>query len=437
MISVKIRMDWLIIVAFLATILSFRTALASSDETLFMSFEAEFNYWTYYSKRPGVKAFAIGPFGNHATALQGGTQKQANSFALSACNRNVASDASYFHVKIKTKCVIFAEGDRLLLEAPWGSNGWQAPALGVDHPLLFGRVSRVHYEKPLKGIVIQLHGCDGLGGDLAAKVWGKYLNSLGFNFFGPNSFSDPRPEAICGVVPLSKRKVDVEIMRIRLAQTLRSIQQLKSEKPDVPIYVWGHSEGAFVAMALEAKVSGVILSGEECDAYALPFAIPESVPILFIYGDHDPYFNGVKLPLSQEKLAMCQKYIGNRKLDAVVVKNAAHFLRPWRPEVSEAFSRFLTGSKVALPLEAQHVSIDLSSEAKNFMIQYSKFGKHKAFAAHPDGTVESVSDVDYKTDAENFAAFQCDFDRGINPFVDGKHSCTLQDVDGVPSPAKP
>jgi hypothetical protein len=410
--------------------------IAAGNEEPFVSFVAELNYWTDYGKRPGAKAFAIGPYGNFSTAWQIGDQNKANASALASCNRSVAEDASRFHTKIKGKCVVFAEGDKLLRTAPWSGVGWQAPAIGPDHPLFSGRELGLHDAKPIRGILVQLHGCDGIGGDLAAKAWGKYLNSLRFNFFEPDSFAEPRPKGMCGNIALSERKTDDAIMRIRLAQTQRSIQELKSENPGVPIYIWGHSEGAFVAMALQTKVNGIILSGEECDAYGLPIAIPEEVPILFIYGEFDPYFAGVRLPLTQKKLAKCQKYIGNRKLDTVVVKNAAHFLRPWRQEVAEAFSRFLTGAKIAPLPEAQHLAVSLSSEGIGFMVKYSKLGKHKAFAAHPDGTFNSVSGVDYVVDAEHFAALQCDFDRGVNAFAEGKHSCTIQDVDGVASPTK-
>jgi dienelactone hydrolase len=435
-ISIPVSCRTFMLGAILAIVLNLQTALASKDEAPFVSFEAQFSYWTSYAKQGGFKSFAIGPYGSFATAFRGRTQKQANSNALASCSQNVAADARYFKVRIKSKCTIFAEGDNILLPELWGASKWQTPAVGPDKPLNTGRAFRFYGGKPVSGILLLLHGCDGTGGGIVGKVWGKYLNSLGFSMFMPNSFADPRPEAICGVTPLAKRKASAEIMQIRLSQTLRSIDRIKSENPGVPLFVWGHSEGAFVAMSLASQVSGVIVSGEECDAYALPIATPENVPVMFIYGESDPYFDGVDLPLTPRKVEKCRNFIGKRKLDVVLVKNAAHYLRPWRPEVAESFSRFLIGRKIPPPAQAQHLAINLSPEGISFMNEHKSFRKHKAIAAHPDGAIASFSDVDYRIDAENFAAFQCDFDRGVNPFIEGKHTCTIQIVDDKLSPTK-
>jgi hypothetical protein len=420
----------------LAILLSSKIARASDVESAFVSFEAQFAYATHYVDQKGAKSFAIGPCGNFATGFDKSSQKRANSRALASCNKSVANDAAFFSVKIKAKCVLFAEADNILLPGLWEPSKWQAPAIGVDKPLNTGSAFRYHGDKPTKGILLVLHGCDRNSGGIVNKVWGKYINSLGLSLFIPSSFADPRPEAICGVTPLKKRKESAEIMRIRLSQAIRNIERIKSENPSLPIFVWGHSEGSFVAMALESQVNGVILSGEECDAYGLPIATPENVPVLLIYGESDPFFNGVELPLTLKKLQKCAAFLGKRNYNIAIVKKSAHYIRPWRPEVAEAFSKFLTGTIIPPPTAAKHLLLPLSVEGEADMVDHKSRGKHKAIAVHSDGTFASYWDVDYKIDAENFAAFDCDFRRGVDPFITGEHTCSIQVVDDVVSPSK-
>ena len=398
----------------------------------FLSFEAEVAYWSDYVRRGGAKAFAIGPFGAYGWSWSYRSQKEANKQALKTCQGTINKYALWYKQKIKGTCSIFAEGERAVLPAPWGKGLWQTPAEGPDLPLTKG-VTYIYTAGPAKGVVLALHGCDGLGAEAYNKVWATYFNSLKFNFFAPNSFADVRPGSICGGNDLALQEQESEIIRKRVAQTHRSIVELRKKFPGLPIYVWGHSEGSAVAKVLNAKVAGIIASGDICDRYGMPLPSPPGVPILFIFGENDSFSTDGKLPITPKSVARCKRYLGGRKLNAVIVKDAKHDIWPWRPEVAKAFSKFLTGAEVPLPAPPLRVAIELPGPPKAELPRYAAAGAHKAFAVHPDGAYSWVGDMGFATDAENWAAYDCGFVRYTNPFIDGKHSCTIQMLENVTS----
>ena len=72
-----------------------------------------------------------------------------------------------------------------------------------DQALRFG-------DEPRRGVVLYLHGCDGLGGTQLftwAGDWIRYLTTRGFLVVAPNSFADPRPGQSCQLPYLRKERL--------------------------------------------------------------------------------------------------------------------------------------------------------------------------------------------------------------------------------------
>ena len=204
---------------------TFQGNVFAADQEAFLGFDAEYHYRTEYSRMKGHKAFAIGPQTGYNYSWGYRSSKEAANSAIKLCNRWVAQQKKY---GIAGKCRLLALGDKLLIKDPWIGSAWQEPAKGEDIPLNKGP-QRFYAERSARGIVLHVHGCDGLGWNRYAEIWGSYFNALGFNFFAPDSFAEPRPVAVCGSDWRTRGRDKAIIMKLRLAQTLRSIAELKKK----------------------------------------------------------------------------------------------------------------------------------------------------------------------------------------------------------------
>ena len=99
---------------------------------------------------------------------------------------------------------------------------------------------------------------------------------------------------------------------------------------------------------INADVAGIIASGDECDAGGMRIAAPASVPVLYLFGENDPFVEGSKLPLTDKEMQKCRKYVRNKKTKIVIVKNNKHDIWPWRPEVAKAMSEFIGAKPFSL-----------------------------------------------------------------------------------------
>ncbi len=193
------------------------------------------------------------------------------------------------------KCRLLALDSKLQIKDPWIGSAWQKLAAGDDVPLLKGAKSvdtEVYGAPILQGNVLYVHACNGLAWNRNADIWDSYFTALGYNYFAPDSFAEPRPAAVCGDAWRTRAKDQTIILKLRVDQTLRSIAELKMRYPDLPIYVWGHSEGGAVVKYINADVAGIIASGDECDVGGMRIAAPASVPVLYLFGENDPFVEG-------------------------------------------------------------------------------------------------------------------------------------------------
>ena len=116
-------------------------------------------------------------------------------------------------------------------------------------------------------------------------------------------------------------------------------------------------KAAAIVKYLNADVAGIIASGDECDAGGMRIAAPASVPVLYLFGENDPYVEGSKLPLTDKDMQKCRKYVRNKKTKIVIVKNNKHDIWPWRPEVAKAMSEFIGAKPFSLAKLGQRKSL--------------------------------------------------------------------------------
>ncbi len=140
---------------------------------------------------------------------------------------------------------------------------------------------------PERGVVLHLHGCDGIRGDPWIRDWARFFAARGYFIVAPDSFAeDERPPLSCQ--PPFPNKT--EIYKLRYAQTKLAIAKIRERFPGKHILIWGHSEGGAVANTIDIPVEGIITTGYQC-GYRLSgrTRVSEETPLLAIIGTRDPY----------------------------------------------------------------------------------------------------------------------------------------------------
>ncbi|MDP1700533.1 MAG: hypothetical protein Q8L53_06170 [Aestuariivirga sp.] len=398
----------------------------AADQEAFLGFDAEYHYRTEYSHMKGHKAFAIGPQTGYGYSWGNRSSKEAENSAIKFCNKWVVQQKKH---GITGKCRLYAVDSKLIVKDPRIGLAWHEPAAGADIPLSKGPQS-FHIGRVPRGIVLHLHGCNGMGWNRYAEIWGSYFNALGYDFFAPDSFAEPRPAEVCGSAWRTRARDQTIILKLRVAQTLRSIAELRKRYPGLPIYVWGHSEGGSIVKYLSVEVAGIISSGDECDASGLRIAAPASVPVLYLLGENDPSVEGIKLPLTDKGVQKCRKYVRNKKTKIVIIKNSKHDIWPWRPEVAKAMSEFVGAETFTLAQSRPAEKLTLSGQQISAKALYQKSRGHRAFAANTNGTFSWVSEWEFAEDAQQFTLYDCARYEHINVFKLSKHVCSVIDADG-------
>ena len=182
--------------------------------------------------------------------------------------------------------------------------------------------------------------------------------------------------------------------------------------------------------AIEAKLDGIIVSGDGCGVFSMPVAATSNVPFLYVLGAMDTYVEGMKYPFTEKSLHVCQKLMGKRKWKAAVVQNNGHAIWPWRETAAKAIAKFVGGSwRKTEPLPKTE-KITFTTDAKSELEIYRKNFGHKAFAISPNGKYAWTKDWGYAEDAAQSALYECAKRHAIDIFATGRHQCVLVDVDG-------
>jgi hypothetical protein len=417
--------NWIALIATLAILLAGDFAYA--DESNLPTLETEYYFRKVYPTKSKHKAMAVGLGGSFGGSWNYGSDKEAAKNAIATCRKGFAR--LKHKVGTDSKCRLAVVGNKLQGKDALSLANWQVAATGVDQPLSSG-VRFLVPDGNARGILLYVHGCGGMDTWDYNSIWGSFYNSLGLDFYAPNSFADTRPRTVCGNHEDNGLHLVSEVYRLRMSQTHRTIDKLRRDNPGKPIYLWGHSEGSLIVQAIEAKVDGIIVSGDECGVFGLPVAAAPNVPFLFVLGAMDTYVEGMKYPFTEKSLQKCQKQMGKRKWKVAVIQDNGHAIWPWRETAAKAIAKFVGGTwRKTEPLPATD-KITLTTDAKLEFGLYSKRFRHKAFAISPDGKYAWTKAWEYAEDAAQSALYECAKRHAADIFETGRHHCVLVDVDG-------
>ena len=234
-------------------------AQAVNDPNFHISAIAEFYADHVYSKKPGHKALSVGPGGYWADTTGQSTANKAKTGALYACNKVLRT--APFKSLSKQQCVIFdIDGKRTGAASPIGVP-FGTVLDGPDFPLL--TAFKLLPKAKARGTVLFIHGCNqprDIGGWMHS--WASFYQAAGYRFFAPNSFADVREPALCGSPGEKGIDQQTRILKLRIAQTRRSLASLREQFPDDPIYVHGQSEGGYVVPGARGESCGYHCHGQ-------------------------------------------------------------------------------------------------------------------------------------------------------------------------------
>jgi hypothetical protein len=416
---------WIILFAALAV--SLASTNARADEGKLPILEAEYYFRKVYPTLQKHKAMAVGLSGSFSASWDYGSDKEAAKHAVASCRKDFTRltrrDGN------ESNCRLAVVGNKPLEEDVLSLASWQVAAPGIDQPLSKGERFLVPNGKA-RGILIYVHGCDGMASKEYNSTWGSFYNSLGLDYYAPDSFGDVRPRTVCGRQVDNGFHLTSEVYRLRIAQTHRTIEKLRKENPGKPIYLWGHSEGGLIVQAIEAKVAGIIVSGNECGVFNMPVAAASNVPFLYVLGAMDTYIDGVKYPFTEKSLQGCQKLMGKRKWKVAVIPDNGHTIWPWRETAAKAIAKFAGGTWRNIEPLPKTEKIEFTPDIKRELEIYRKNFGHKAFAVSPDGRFAWNRDMGYAEDAAQSALYECAKHHGVDIFAVGRHHCALIDIDG-------
>ncbi|WP_119392929.1 alpha/beta hydrolase [Taklimakanibacter lacteus] len=405
-------------------------AQSSSDDDIHISAIAEFYALQVYPNAKGHKAIAIGPGGYWNEATGKPSAAAASKYALAGCV--AALRRAPFKSLAKRNCVLFdVDGRRTGKATPIGIP-FATAAPGEDLPFAKGRTWEPT-GSTRRGILLLLHGCnrlEGLSGWVTSLV--NYYRASGFRVVMPDSFAEPRDPETCSAPGETGIDRQTRILKLRVAQTLRTLATLSHQYPGEAIYVHGHSEGGYIAQALGQKVDGIIVTGAACGfGYSAAYWSAEGTPILVVAGTRDPLVPGARN--AKAFASYCKKVRGAGKLRTVVVSDMGHFAALWQLGMREAVAKFLGIAPIAIT-RRDPKGVKLPALPPADLEQYRAAASPKAMAADEHGNSAWYQAAESKLDAEEMALFDCDGKAGADPYADSahRHSCVLVDVNGKP-----
>lgn len=415
-------------------------AQSSPDDDIHISAIAEFYALHSYPNQKGHKALAVGPGGYSGKSFGKPSAGSAAKDAVKNCT--AALRTAPYKSLARRKCVLFdVDGKRTGKATPVGVP-FGTVAEGPDLPYKLGNrwepTGVTH-----RGILLLLNGCNKLHGISGwVRAWVNFYRANGFRVVMPDSFAEPRDPEACGYPGENGIDAQTRSLKLRIAQTLRTIAILRQEYPGEAIYVHGHSEGGYIAQALGEKLAGIIVTGAPCgfDGAAV-YWVGEGTPVLVVAGTEDTWF--AKVGTAKALSSYCKKVQGAGKLTTASVRGMGHFAALWWPGVLNSVSKFLNVEPIAVARREAATSA-LPGILEVEMEQYRNAPKPKALAVHEKGqwswfaTVNAqYSSAETKLDVEEIALFDCDDRAGFDAFKDAshQHACVLVDVNGKP-PAK-
>lgn len=398
--------------------------VSANDQPVFGTW-AEIFFEHEYPKFARNKAMALGPNEYLYYSYSYASAAEAKSAAVSDCNRGVRK------LRKKKKpggwCLPYAVNNKVV---------WKGltPGIPSDHelplpdlPLRDGQ--SYGNSKTARAILLALHGCNRPASPPHAidESWINYFLARDFYVVMPNSFADPRPPELCGNDKwFTDYAVSMEVERLRIAQTKRTLRELKKLHPGKPIYIWGHSAGARTVQSFAPDVKGVIATGDECGfGFLGTVGISSNVPILYIFGENDPYLERFGKTVTEKALKRQCRSKGDRRW--VVVDDLGHDIAIWHQNVIDAVSKFI-GEK-SFSLDYQRTTRELTGPGHtSFMYAYEKSKGYRAFAVAGNGAYGYSYNWDNQMDAIQHALADCTAAAGQPLYAPGgAHTCKIYD----------
>lgn len=423
----------LVRLAILAACLGCATSLPPANATDPQAgIDIEVVYRTVYPGLERHKAIAVGPAGAWGYAYSYRSAAEAEKSALKTCH-SYARRQSWGK---DAKCRLFARNDKLV---------WNKPLIGAplddtfpppDLPLKKAINFWPKEAKP-KGVMLALHGCNkpGSGVERFEDSWFRFFQARGFLVVFPSSFDELRPSEFCGLHTPQSYIAATHSIKFRVAQTKRTIAELRKAHPGIPLFLWAHSEGGLVAQAVNVKVSGIIIVGTTC-GFGEPRAVlvPRSVPILHVYGEFDDKVISDDKVLTKKDIdKLCGPGYRSKARSWVIATGADHLTSLWRQNVIDAVSRMI-GQKSFRLAEAR-APIKLEGEARTVYENIYLKSSKTAFAIGPNGTSGIAAYWSNAEDMNQDALYQCgrsvDFISQNTAYPPGgTQSCRLYAVGG-------
>jgi len=419
------RLSRFLISVLAANIMVFSPAYTfANDQPVFGTWEEVFFKVEYARFKPN-KALAIGPNGYVYYADGHASPEQARRAAMAGCDEDVTKLRK--EKKPAGWCLPYAVNDEIVWKglSPGISSDKELPA--PDLPFIQGQL--YGYSPDARGILLMLHGCDRPTNPphIITMTWINYFLARGFYVVMPDSFADKRPE-LCGEEAWFRDyAVTMEVERLRVAQTKRTLRELRKLHPQIPIYIWGHSGGARTVQSFAPDVEGVIASGDECGlGFMGSVIIPPTVPVLYIFGETDPYLEEFGKTVTEKAVKKRCRSRGNRKW--VIVEEIGHDVAIWHQNVIDAVSNLI--GEDTFNLDYERTSGELSSGAKTaFENDYKKTAGYRAFAVADGGDYGYSYNWNSEKDAVQHALQLCENYIGKTAYAPGgAHTCKIYDI---------
>jgi hypothetical protein len=391
----------------------------------------EYAWRMFYAKAQNNKAMAIAENGAMGFSTGQSFLATAEAQAMDTCTAH----SKYLSLRQPETppCRLLTSADKWHLPELQVDSKWQQPSEGKDSPLRKGRKYLVATGTS-KAIILHVHGCDGLGFKLFTDVWGAYFNALGYDFYAPDGFVEKRPKPVCGLLGDFPARQISDVWHLRVAQTQRTLAELRKANPGKPIYLWGHSEGGLIVQMIETTVAGIIVSGEECGVVGAPIAASDAVPLLYIWGEFDQYVNGIGFRITSASTSKCATDFASHKPQFAVLEGRSHNPWPWNAKVNQAIATFLN-EKLPAKVAPFPINKKLAANWKRGKPdkRYRNAPPHRAAAISKSGYSYMVWGLDNTEDATQLALFGCTRSTSskVNVYKTGKYLCAVVDVNGA------
>ncbi len=318
-----------------------------------------------------------------------------------------------------------------------------APGPVEAKPIAALKKAYISKTSPRKGVVIHLHGCDGLSTKGWTRAWFTHFERSGYRVYAPDGFSMKRPPAQCGENYARKG----EVRRLRTRQFNAVLVHIQKTYPGKKVYVWGHSEGGqFVQrFALTSgQIAGAIVTGHSCGfGRAAKVYLAKDVPMVILLGapKHDRFLH---LELNYKRVktmkALCAKALVSKSWTWRAFGDYGHILPIWERDVREAVNTVMPiklgyGRVTSSPRTVDVARYKIRTAARRAHAdKYPRLEGAKAFAIGPDGSWGYAYNASNPADAVTLALHWCNTHTRK---ARRRNNCALYDVNGQRTGSRP